>query len=35
MINNSYWHNILTHRNDYYYTIIALTIVLISRQHEI
>lgn len=35
MINNSYWHNNLTHGNDYYYTIIALTIVLISRQHEI
>ena len=27
MISIFYWHNILTHKNDYYYTII----VLISR----
>lgn len=35
MISIFYWHSNLTHRNDYYYTIIVLTIVVISRQHEI
>lgn len=35
MINISYWHNNQTHRNDYYYTIIVLTIIRILRQLDI